>query len=275
MLHEKLEKKFNLAGRVAIITGAAGLLGRRHAQTIMMSGGVPILIDVEDCTELKKELLNQYDGEVIIIRADVTQEADLFEAKERILNRFGKIDILINNAANNPNLREGDNWYSRFENFSLDQWQKDIDVGLTGAFLCSREFGGVMAKSGKGVILNMSSDLGLIGPDQRIYHSDDLPYEEQPFKAVSYSVVKSGIIGLTRYLATYWAECGVRVNALAPGGVENDQDPGFRKRLSQVIPMNRMAKADEYQAAVAFMVSDASSYMTGAVVSIDGGRTAW
>ena len=132
-----------------------------------------------------------------------------------------------------------------------------------------------MAKAGKGAILNIASDLGAIGPDQRLYRKDGLPDQAQPVKPVSYSVVKSGLIGLTRYLATYWADRGVRANALLPGGVENNQDPAFIAKLTKLIPMGRMAQPDEYKAAVLFLVSDASSYMTGAMLSVDGGRTAW
>jgi NAD(P)-dependent dehydrogenase (short-subunit alcohol dehydrogenase family) len=164
---------------------------------------------------------------------------------------------------------------SRLETFPLSQWQADIAVGLTGALLCSRVFGGEMARRGKGVIVNVASDLALIAPDQRLYAVDGLPAAAQPVKPVSYSVVKTGLIGLTRYLATYWAEQGVRANALCPGGVENGQDAGFLRRIADLIPLGRMAARDEYQGAMLFLCSDASSYMTGAVLSIDGGRSTW
>ena len=161
------------------------------------------------------------------------------------------------------------------ENFSTDQWNLELSVGLTGSMLCSKIFGYEMSKNGKGVILNISSDLGTIAPDQRIYKKEGLPENEQPVKPVTYSVIKHGLIGLTKYLATYWADKGVRCNALCPGGIYANQSDDFVKRLTDLIPLGRMANIDEYKAAVAFVVSDASSYMTGASIPIDGGRSIW
>jgi NAD(P)-dependent dehydrogenase (short-subunit alcohol dehydrogenase family) len=192
-----------------------------------------------------------------------------------VLGRFGRVDILINNAARNPKVEGGDTAWSRLENLPLAQWEADLAVGLTGAFLCSRVFGAEMARRGRGVIVNIASDLALIAPDQRLYRQDDLPEDRQPVKPVTYSVVKSGLIGLTHYLATYWADRGVRVNALSPGGISNNQPEAFVKKLSQLIPLGRMAEPSEYQGALLFLCSDASSYMTGANLVVDGGRTCW
>jgi NAD(P)-dependent dehydrogenase (short-subunit alcohol dehydrogenase family) len=193
-----------------------------------------------------------------------------------VLGRYGRIDILINNAANNPKVERPSGMnFSRFENFPLEEWSADLCVGLTGAFLCSQVFGSEMARRGRGVIVNVASDLALIGPDQRIYRQEGVPDHLQPVKPVTYSVVKSGLMGLTRYLATYWADRGVRVNAISPGGVFNGQPEEFVARLSQLIPMGRMANPGEYQDAILFLCSDASSYMTGANLVIDGGRTCW
>ncbi len=180
----------------------------------------------------------------------------------------------MNNAANNPKVETGGlQESSRLENFSVSAWNADIAVGLTGAFLCAKHFGSAIARQG-GSIVNVSSDLGVIAPDQRLYRRHGLPEERQPVKPVTYSVVKSGLIGLTRYLATYWPE-SVRCNALCPGGVENNQDVAFLDQIHARIPMGRMARADEYQGALLFLLSDASGYMNGATLIVDGGRTAW
>jgi len=195
--------------------------------------------------------------------------------RDCILDRFGRLDILINNAANNPKMeaRNGKN-FARLEDFPLDTWEADLRVGLTGAFLCSRVFGSEMARRGQGgVILNMASDLAVIAPDQRIYRDENLPEAEQPVKPVTYSVVKTGLLGLTRYLATYWHKSGVRVNVISPGGVYNGQPDQFVDRLSRLIPLGRMANIDEYRGAILFLCSDASSYMTGSNLVIDGGRS--
>jgi NAD(P)-dependent dehydrogenase (short-subunit alcohol dehydrogenase family) len=214
--------------------------------------------------------------EVQCLVCDITREPELKAALGSVIARYGRVDILVNNAANNPKVEATgalDN--SRLENYPLEQWQADIEVGLTGAMLCSRVFGAEMVRRGKGVIVNVASDLALIAPDQRLYAVDGRPPDQQPVKPVSYSVVKTGLIGLTRYLATYWAGSGVRANALCPGGVENGQDSVFVERLAERIPLGRMAGVDEYRGAMMFLCSDASSYMTGAILTVDGGRSAW
>lgn len=271
---------FDLAGRVAVITGGAGMLGMEHAQAIAGAGGVPVLLDIDQDALQQRvvELAEAHhgppaDGHVV----DITQPQEVAATLGNILANHGRVDILINNAANNPKVegtRGGTPW-SRLEAFPFEIWQQDLAVGLTGAFLCAQAFGSEMARRGGGVILNVASDLALIGPDQRIYRRPGLAPDEQPAKPVTYSVVKSGLLGLTRYLATYWAERGVRANSISPGGVRADQDEAFVSRLSELIPLGRMARRDEYRATVLFLVSDASSYMTGANLVIDGGRTAW
>jgi NAD(P)-dependent dehydrogenase (short-subunit alcohol dehydrogenase family) len=194
-----------------------------------------------------------------------------------ILARFGRIDILINNAANNPKVEDTggatSQAWSRLENFPLRVWNDDIAVGLTGAFLCSRVFGMEMVKRNAGVILNVASDLGVIAPDQRLYRKEGVPEHEQPVKPVTYSVVKTALIGLTRYLSTYWTAHNIRCNAISPGGVFTTQPDDFTAKLHSLIPMARMAHKDEYQGAVLFLCSDASSYMTGQNLIVDGGRT--
>lgn len=254
------------------------MLGLKHAEAISSAGGIPIIVDIPK-TEPKKvaiQLSKKWKVPVYGYDLDITNPLAIERLRDRLFLRLGFIEILINNAANNPKVGKQRNRNSlRLENFPLLMWNHDIAVGLTGAFLCSKIFGAEMAKQRRGVILNISSDLSLISPDQRIYRNPKSPEKKQPVKPVSYSVVKTGLIGLTRYLATYWANHGVRVNALSPGGVKKDQPSDFVKKLSALIPMGRMASDDEYQAAVLFLCSDASSYMTGANLVIDGGRTCW
>jgi NAD(P)-dependent dehydrogenase (short-subunit alcohol dehydrogenase family) len=269
---------FDLTGRVAVITGGAGLLGCQHAHALASAGGIPVVVDLnQDRAEaLVQECAAQYGTQGLALQTDITSLPDVEALLQKVIQRFGRIDILINNAANNPKMEsDSKQEFSRLEQFPLEQWHADIAVGLTGAFLCSRVLGAEMAHRGQGVIVNVASDLAVIAPDQRLYRKDGLPEDLQPVKPVTYSVVKTALIGLTRYLATYWMNAGVRVNALSPGGVANHQPDEFVARLSQLIPMGRMAKVDEYRGAILFLCSDASSYMTGTNLVIDGGRSCW
>jgi NAD(P)-dependent dehydrogenase (short-subunit alcohol dehydrogenase family) len=273
-----LNDLFNLKGRVAIVTGGAGLLGTKHAEIIAEAGAIPVLIDLPgtDPESRAKALSDRFKVQTLGLEGDITDLTQVEGMRDAILTRFQRIDILINNAANNPKMetREGKS-FSRLEDFPLDVWEADLRVGLKGAFLCSRVFGAEMAKRGSGVILNIASDLAVIAPDQRLYRQEGLPASQQPVKPVTYSVVKAGLVGLTRYLATYWHESGVRANALSPGGVHNNQPEEFVQRLNRLIPMARMAHVDEYKGAVLFLCSDASSYMTGFNLVVDGGRSCW
>jgi NAD(P)-dependent dehydrogenase (short-subunit alcohol dehydrogenase family) len=269
---------FDLTNQVAIITGGAGLLGRKHGEAVAELGGICILVDLEKSKveSVAQSIKKKYTSETFGWVANITSQKAVQKLKNRIMKKFGRIDILINNAANNPNFsKKRKTQWTRLEKFPLDIWEKDLSVGLTGAFLCSQSFGSEMAKKGRGVILNIGSDLGIIGPDQRLYREKGVSEDKQPVKPVTYSVTKAGLIGLTRYLATYWADKGIRANLIAPGGVYVDQDPSFVKQLSKLIPLGRMAHQDEYKSAIAFLISDASSYMNGAVLSVDGGRTCW
>jgi NAD(P)-dependent dehydrogenase (short-subunit alcohol dehydrogenase family) len=254
------------------------LLGQQHAEAIAYAGGIPVLADIRvETVDMQSRLWkDRFGGSACAIKADITQPKSIKSLLAEILERFGRVDILINNAANNPKMEKtADVEFSRLENFPLKQWESDLSVGLTGAFLCSQIIGSEMARRKSGVIVNVASDLAVIAPDQRLYRKAGLPDDQQPVKPVTYSVVKTGLIGLTRYLATYWAEAGIRVNAISPGGVYNNQPDEFVKRLANLIPLGRMAKMDEYQAAILFLCSDASSYMTGTNLVIDGGRSSW
>ncbi len=301
-----IKEIFDLSGRVAVVTGAAGLLGPMHCEALAEAGVNLVLSDIDGlAVETEAERLShEYNVRAIGTKTDVTSGEDVEMLLAAALEAFGRVDILINNAAANPSPRQTrggtvsvpfdvaqgrepversnpkveagqSRTWSRLENFPRERWDADLAVGLTGAFLTSRVLGSEMARRGGGVILNVCSDLALIGPDQRIYRIDGVSDDRQPAKPVSYSVVKHGLLGLTRYLATYWADAGVRVNAVSPGGVRTSQDEEFVTKLTQLIPMGRMARRDEYKGAVLFLCSDASSYMTGANLVIDGGRTCW
>ncbi len=272
--------KFRLEDRVIIITGGAGLLGTKHAEAVLDAGGSAVLLDISE-TALDRalnKLGSEYDSDKICgIAADITLRENVEKVCRDVLTKYKRIDGLINNAANNPKM-EGNvaNMGAiQFENFPLQMWMDDVMVGLTGAFLCSQVFGTVMAGQKSGVILNISSDLGIIAPDQRIYRKDGLAEKEQTIKPVTYSVIKHGLIGLTKYLATYYAEKGVRANTLCPAGVFNGQNKEFLTKLTNLIPMGRMADVEEYKGTVLYLISDASSYMTGSTVIVDGGRTCW
>ena len=276
----ELMDRFSLENKIVIITGGAGLLGRQHAEAVLEAYGIPVLLDIsangllaaKECLIKKR---NNATVETFVV--DITSKDSLLKIKDKLIEIYGHIDALINNAANNPKMETPtDNMgANQFENFSLDIWNKDISVGLTGALLCAQVFGSQMAIQNKGVIINISSDLGIIAPDQRIYRREGIDDNKQTVKPVTYSVVKHGLIGLTKYLATYYAEKGIRVNSLCPAGVFNGQDDVFVEKLTNLVPMGRMANKDEYRGTIIYLLSDASSYMTGSTVIVDGGRTCW
>lgn len=270
---------FSLKNKIIVITGACGLLGREHVKAVASAGGIPVVLDLNqsDIDLFVNEINKKYNIGCSGYSVNITVEKEIMSNVKTVKDKYGKIDGLINNAANNPKLDNNKSVnFSRLENFSVNNWNNDIAVGLTGAFLCSKHYGFEISKNIEGgTILNISSDLGMVGPDQNLYKTQGLDDSLQPVKPVTYSVVKTGIIGLTRYIATYWADKNVRSNAICPGGVENNQNPNFIKELSKRIPLGRMAKKDEYQGIVIFLLSNASSYLNGAIIPADGGRTAW
>ncbi len=270
---------YDLTDKTALITGAAGLLGVEHAAALAAVGAKVVLTDIHEAALQKaaEKLQNEFDDkQILAYKMDVTALNSIKAVQEQ-LRANGGVNILINNAAIDPKVKQDNSLLetSRFEHFPLEQWNFQLNIGLTGAFLCSQVFGTAMAQRGTGVILNIASDLSVIAPDQRLYRREGLPEEQQPVKPVTYSVIKTALVGLTRYLATYWADRGVRVNALSPGGVYNGQGEEFVTRLTNLIPMGRMADRDEYRGAIQFLCSDASRYMTGQNIAIDGGRSVW
>ena len=269
-----MPNQFDLSGKVAVITGGGGLLGRQHCEVIADNGGRVVILERNAESGKKVEdALKKKGAPALFIQTDITDQSQVMKAKDEILKKFGRIDILINNAANNPKVEPGAKVnFSRIENFPLEQWMNDLNVGLLGAFLCTQVFGAEMVKQKSGVILNIASELSLIAPDQRLYRKEGVPEDEQPVKPVTYSVVKSGLVGLTKYCAGYYGP-NVRVNALSPGGVYVNQPEDFVKKISALIPLGRMARESEYQGVVLFLCSDASSYVTGQNLVVDGGRT--
>ncbi len=278
---KEILEKFNLQGRTALITGGAGLLGMEHASALLETGCGIVLTDInQTALDVSKDyLIKAFKKSSVVVYVMDVSKADSIRSVSNTLSESGiRIDILINNAAIDPKVKVGHGIVetSRLENFTIEQWNLQVAVGLTGAFLCSQVFGTLMAADNKGgVILNIASDLSAISPDQRLYRKIGLADELQPVKPVTYPVIKAGLVGLTRYLATYWADKGVRANALSPGGIYNGQGEEFVQRLTSLIPLNRMADADEYRAAVQFLCSDASAYMNGQNIIIDGGRSVW
>jgi NAD(P)-dependent dehydrogenase (short-subunit alcohol dehydrogenase family) len=268
-----LEDLFSLKNKVAVVTGAAGLIGKQHCYALSEAGANIIICDIDrnKCEMLARELKTKS----IAVEVDITKSESVKNLKDKILTEFGKIDILVNNAAindmfENPSAAAE---LSMFENYPLDMWQKSIDVNITGTFLCSQILGSEMAKAGKGSIINIASTYGIVAPDQSIYKNKN--GIQNFYKSAAYPVTKGAVISFTKFLAAYWGKKGVRVNALSPGGVENNQDQFFIENYSARTILGRMAKSSDYKGAVVFLASDASEYMTGANLIVDGGWTAW
>lgn len=270
--------QFKLSRKVVIITGGAGLLGSQYAKAVAQAGGVPIIADLDykKAQNLAKKISHKTGQEALGLSLDVTDKNSVNDLVKEVIKKFKRIDGLINNAGLDPKFESLDfnTNTNSFEDYPQNLWDQSLSVNITGMFLCAQAVAPAMLKSKAGSIVNISSTYGLVGPDQRLYLKDD-PKAKVSFKPVTYSVTKSAVLGLTHYLATYWANKGIRVNTLTPGGVYNNHDQEFVKRYSSRTTLGRMAKKDEYNAAIVFLLSDASSYMSGSNLIIDGGWTAW
>jgi len=276
---------FSLAGRVAVVTGAAGLLGRRHCRALAAAGARVVVTDLDAaaCEAVARELAPVVAAAVtagatatpLAWAADITRPESVQALRDAVLERCGGIDVLVNNAALNEKvespLAAGE--VLRFENFPLALWEDSLRVNVTGTFLCCQLLGGEMARRGAGSIVNIASTYAVVAPDQALYRQPD--GTQTFFKSAAYPTTKGAVLALTRFLAAYWGRSGVRVNALSPGGVENGQDPGFVARYAARTPLGRMADPGDYEGALIFLASAASRYMTGANLIVDGGWTAW
>jgi NAD(P)-dependent dehydrogenase (short-subunit alcohol dehydrogenase family) len=256
-----------------VITGGIGLLGKQHCEVLSEAGAHVVVADINEqkCKTFAANLKPRSIG----IGVDITDPESIRMLCEKILETFGQVDILVNNAAvndmfENPNLAADQ---SKFEKYPLDMLRKSIDVNVIGTVLCSQILGSKMAAHGGGVIINIASTYGIVAPDQSLYQ--DSSGKQVFYKSPAYPTTKGAVLAFTRYLAAYWGSAKVRINALSPGGVENDQDPFFIEKYSSRTPLGRMAQPNDYKGALLFLCSDASSYMTGANLVVDGGWTIW
>lgn len=267
--------KFNMEGQVALVTGGVGLLGKQFCQTLSQAHAAVVVADLSQARaeQVASELCDA-GGKAIGVGVDVTDPVSVRRMVDGAVSAFGRLDVLVCSAAMDPKFdsSQAGQHGNTFEEYPLEAWKQALDVNLTGLFLCAQAAGKPMLAQNHGVIINICSTYGLVGPDQRIY---ERPGQPQQFKPVFYSVTKSGVLGLTRYLATYYAGKNIRANALTPGGVYNHHDETFTNNYSYRAVMGRMANIDEMNGAMLFLASDASSYMTGANLVVDGGWTAW
>lgn len=273
-----IQEKFDLAGRVAVVTGGVGLLGSEFCKTLAEAGASVAVVDLNaSAAQGTADTLRQSGYKAVAVPTDITKPESVNAMVEKVLSEFGRLDILVNSAALDPKfdpeaVKKG-MAPGAFEDYPLDQWNAAMNVNLTGMFLMTQACVKPMIAQGKkGSIINICSTYGLNGPDQRIYIKDG---ERVAFKPVYYTVTKAGVMGFTKYLAAYYAGTEIRVNALTPGGVFNNHEEYFVKNYSAKTIIGRMAKKDEMNGALLFLASDASSYMTGNNVVVDGGWTAW
>lgn len=264
-------KEFSLKGKVAVVTGAGGLLGIEHVRALSEAGAVVAACDVDK--SLVEKSLNQTSDTVSAFEMDISMPESIKKALNEILITYGKVDVLVNNAGIDDKFNTSSGLKdSQFEDYPLELWQRNLNVNITGLFLCCQIIGREMAKRGYGSIINIASTYGIVAPDQSIY--TDSNGKQLFYKSPAYPTAKGAVISFTRYLASYWGEKGVRVNCLSPGGVENGQDETFIRKYSSRTILKRMARPSDYRGAIVFLASDASSYMTGANLIVDGGWTA-
>jgi len=273
-----IQEKFDLSGRVAIVTGGVGLLGAEFCKTLAEAGAAVAVVDLNaSASQAVADTLTKSGYKAQSFATDITKPDSVNAMVADVLSAFGRIDILVNSAALDPKfdpdaVKKGIT-PGAFEDYPLEQWNAALNVNLTGMFLITQAcVKPMLAQGKKGSIINICSTYGLNGPDQRIYIKDG---ERVAFKPVYYTVTKAGVMGFTKYLAAYYAGTDIRVNALTPGGVFNNHEDYFVKNYSAKTIIGRMAKKDEMNGALLFLASDASSYMTGNNVVVDGGWTAW
>lgn len=268
----QVQQLYSIDNKVILITGGTGILGWTYCQAVSEAGAKVVVADLPERRPQERalELVDRFGGEALGIVCDVTREEQVRSLVQAALDRFGKVDVTINNAAGTGEFLAGHgDVFASFEEYPLPVWEIVLKTNLTGVFLVAREIGKAMKAAGGGSIINVSSIYGVVGPDHRIY-------EEMPFGSFpGYSASKAGVLGLTRWLASYWAKDDIRVNAVTPGGVENNHDQVFVSRYSARTPMGRMADRNELIGIMVFLASDASSYCTGQNFIVDGGWTAW
>jgi NAD(P)-dependent dehydrogenase (short-subunit alcohol dehydrogenase family) len=265
---------FDVRDRVAVITGGLGQLGRFYAGALAKRGARVVVLDQsDDPASLKLFPADVPADRIMLARANVIDRADLEAALARISERWGVPEVLVNNAAidSPPNAPASEN--GPFETYPEESWDRVMNVNVKGVFLCCQVFGGAMAEAGRGSIVNIASIYGMVSPDQSLYQYRR-DRGETFYKPVAYSASKSALYNLTRYLAAYWAGRGVRVNTMTLSGVFNNQEEAFLRAYNARMPMGRMATPEDFEGTLLLLASDASSYMTGANLVIDGGWTA-